>query len=191
MLILASGSPRRKELLAKLDYTFSVQSADIDETAHKGEKPFDYCKRMAREKAQKIATENPNAYVLGADTPVIAGRRILQNPVDIEDARRMLQLQSSRRVYIPTAICLITPEGKALEDMSKSWIKFKPFMPADIKKHVADDTNWCGISGGFKIQDSTIEQLITCTHGSVSGIVGLPLYETRKLLLRAGLAADV
>ena len=194
-LILASGSPRRKELLARLGFMegedFIIRSADIDETEKKGEKPYAYCKRMAREKAQKVWEETredfPNTCVLGADTPVFAGRKILQNPVDVEDAREMLRTQSGRRVYIATAVCLITPEGKAVEELSKSWVKFKPFTPAEIENHLKNEENWRGASGAFKIQTSAIEQYITCTHGSMTGIIGLPLYETRKILSRANL----
>ena len=183
-LILASQSPRRKELLAKLIADFDVQSADVDESELKNEKPFDYCKRVARSKALKIHEQNPEACVIAADTPVVVGRRILQSAFTREQAEEMISLQSGRRVYIPTAVCVITPEGKVLEDMSKSWVKFKPLTPAEVKKHLDTQENWHGVSGAFRIQDSAVEAMMTNVHGSMSGIIGLPLYETAKLLRR-------
>lgn len=186
-LILASQSPRRRELLGKLGVEFEVCPADIDETPYLREKPYDYCKRIARSKAEKLAALNPDAYVLAADTPVLLGRKILQTPADETEARAMFTELSGRRVYVGTAVCLITPEGKILEDISKSWLKFKPFTKAEIDAHIEDENNWRGVSGAFKIQGSAVECLVTQLHGSVSGIIGLPLYETRKLLKRAGL----
>ncbi|MDD9911507.1 MAG: Maf family protein [Alphaproteobacteria bacterium] len=186
-LILASQSPRRKDLLAKLGVAFEVQSADVDESSVKGETPLAYCRRVAKAKAEKIHQQNPDAIVIAADTPVVAGRRILQSAHTREEAEEMMRIQSGRKVQVPTAVCVITPDGKILEDMAKSWVKFKPLTKPEIERHLADKDNWYGVSGAFKIQDSTVETMIKQVQGSVTGIVGLPLYQTAKLLRRAGL----
>ncbi|MFZ2619975.1 MAG: Maf family nucleotide pyrophosphatase [Alphaproteobacteria bacterium] len=184
-LILASQSPRRKELLGRLVAAFEVMPADVDETELKGEKPLDYCQRVAKAKAMKIHAEQPQATVLAADTPVIVGRRILQTAHTLEQAREMLGHMSGRRIYVPTAMCVITPEGKVFEDVAVSWLKLKKLTAAEMNKHVADPQNWEGASGAFKIQTSGFEQYVIQLHGHLSGIMGLSLYHTAKLLRRA------
>ncbi len=185
-LILASQSFARKELLSELVEEFIVQPADVDESTIRGEKPFDYCKRVTRAKAMKIHELNPDATVIAADTPVIVGRRIIQSAFTREQAEEMLALQSGRRVYIPTAVCVITSDGEVFEDMSKSWVKFKPLTKSEKDWYLSNKDNWYGASGAIKIKHSSIEALMTQVNGSISGIVGLPLYQTAKLLRRAG-----
>lgn len=185
-LILASQSPHRKALLSGLGLSFEVKPADVDESTRKSEKPFDYCKRVTRAKAQKIADENPNCGVLAADTPVVCGRHIMQKAETAEEAADMLRLQSGRRVHVPTAVVVISAQGKIYEKLVDSWVKFKPMTQVDIDRHVADEQNWRHISGALKIQEPSSDRMIKCIHGSLSGIIGLPLYETSNLLKRAG-----
>jgi septum formation protein len=183
-LILASQSPRRKALLAQLGVTFDVKPAHVDESARKGEAPLAYVTRIARAKAQKVAAENPGCVVLAADTPVILGRRILQTPQTVDEARDMLRLQSGRRITIPTVVAAVDARGRVHVKKAVSWVKFKRLSAAEIDAHLADAPRWEGSSGAIKIEN--VERWATCMHGSISGIMGLPLYETALLLKTCG-----
>jgi septum formation protein len=182
-LILASKSPQRARLLTTLGVPFTVKPANVDETPLKHEAPLAYVKRIALAKAAKISAENPGSVVVAADTPVILGRRILQTPETSNEAAQMLTLQSGRRVHIPTVVAVADAQGKLHHKSVDSWIKFKPFTAADIAAYLQSD-KWHG-SGGLCIE--VAEVWATTLHGSYSGIIGLPLYETSVLLARAGL----
>lgn len=186
-LILASQSPRRRQLLAGLGVSFTVMPAHVDETALPAEAPLAYVQRIARAKARKVAAENPGCVVLAADTPVIVGRRILQSPADAADAARMLRLMSNRRVHIPTAVCVVDAAGRVHAKLAASWVKFRPLLAHEIDNIVANPANWQGISGALQVESPLSQRLITTMHGSHSGILGLPLYETGLLLARAGI----
>lgn len=186
-LILASQSPRRRDLLAGLGLTFKILPADVDETPLKAEAPLAYVQRIARAKAQKVAEENPGCVVLAADTPVIVGRRILQKAADAAEAAGMLACMSNRRVHIPTAVCMVDAAGRVHEKTSHSWVKFRPLTKRYIDDFVATPANWEGISGALQIEHPASQRFITTMHGSYSGILGLPLYETSLLLARAGI----
>lgn len=183
-LILASRSPQRRRLLSQIYPHVTADSADIDETEKRGERPYAYCRRVARSKAEAVKARHPAAYVLAADTPVICGARILQTPETAGEAADMLRAQSGRRVYVPTAVCLITPAGRVREKMVKSWLKFKKLSKDEIEAFLASNL-WQGCSGAIDIESS--EMFFQTIHGSHSGIVGLPLYETACLLRGEGL----
>lgn len=184
-LILASASPRRRELIARLGLVpDAVAPADIDETPHKGELPRDYVKRMAREKAE--AASSSEGYVLAGDTVVAAGRRILPKAEDEATARKCLELLSGRRHKVLSAIALRAPDGALRERVSETVVLFKRLSAAEIDAYIASG-EWDGKAGGYAIQ-GIAEGLIARIQGSHSGVVGLPLYETRALLKAAGFA---
>ena len=182
-LILASASPRRRELLTRLGLTdVAVRPADIDETPRKGELPRDYAVRMAREKA--LAIEAADAHVLAGDTVVAAGRRILPKADDETTARRCLELLSARRHRVLSAICLRTPDGSVRERLSETQVRFKRLSDDELDAYLAGG-EWHGKAGGYAIQGAA-EGLIAWIAGSHSGVVGMPLFETRALLKAAG-----
>lgn len=184
-LILASASPRRRELLSRLGLTpDSIVAADIDETPAKGELPRDYARRMAREKA--LAMRGDGAHVLAGDTVVACGRRILPKAEDEATARKCLALLSGRRHRVLSAIALKAPDGSLRERLSETIVRFKPLGVEEIEHYIASG-EWHGKAGGYAIQGSA-EGLIAWIGGSHSGVVGLPLFETRALLKAAGFA---
>lgn len=183
-LTLASASPRRRELLARLGIEpDAVAPADIDETPRKDELPRDYAVRMAREKALAVAADG---FVLGGDTVVAVGRRILPKAEDEATARRCLALLSGRRHRVLSAIALRAPDGSLRERLSETVVRFKRFSDAEIAGYLASG-EWHGKAGGYAIQGAA-EGLVVWLQGSHSGVMGLPLYETRTLLVSAGFA---
>ncbi len=184
-LVLASASPRRRELLARLGIEpVRVVHADIDETPAKAELPRDYAARMAREKA--LAAADPGAHVLAGDTVVAVGRRILPKAEDEAAARACLELMSGRRHRVLSAVALLAPDGTMRERLSETQVRFKRLSEGEIRAYLAGG-EWRGKAGGYAIQGSA-EGLIAWIGGSHSGVVGLPLFETRALLKAAGFA---
>ncbi|MBA4764658.1 MAG: septum formation protein Maf [Erythrobacter sp.] len=182
-LILASASPRRRELIARLGLTpDAINPADIDETPAKDELPRDYARRMAREKAEAAASNE--GFVLAGDTVVAAGRRILPKAEDETTARQCLELLSGRRHRVYSAIALRAPDGIVRERLSETMVLFKRLSGHEVDIYIASG-EWHGKAGGYAIQ-GIAEALITRIQGSHSGVVGLPLYETRALLKAAG-----
>jgi len=181
-LILASASPRRRELLARLGIEPSeVLPAEIDETPIPAEPPRDYATRMAREKALAIDSDG---HVLAGDTVVAAGHRILPKAEDEATARKCLELLSGRRHRVLSAIALNSPDGTLRERLSETIVRFKRLSAEEIAAYLASG-EWQGKAGGYAIQGSA-EGLIQRIDGSHSGVVGLPLYDTRALLKSAG-----
>ncbi len=182
-LILASASPRRRELLARLGIEPSaIAAADIDESEALGELPRAYAARVAREKA--LAVEGGDAFVLSGDTVVALGRRILPKAEDADTARRCLSLISGRRHRVLSAVALKYPDGTLRERLSETVVRVKRLTPDEIEAYLASG-EWHGKAGGYAIQGS-FEGLIAAIAGSHSGVMGLPLYETRALLKSAG-----
>ena len=162
----------------------AINPADIDETPAKGELPRAYAKRMAREKAEAAASSD--GFVLAGDTVVSVGRRILPKAEDEETARECLALLSGRRHRVLSAIALRSPDGTLRERLSETIVMFKRLSPEEIDAYIASG-EWDGKAGGYAIQ-GIAEGLINRIQGSHSGVVGLPLYETRTLLKAAGFA---
>ena len=182
-LVLASASPRRRELIARLGIVPSaIAAADIDETPHKAELPRVYAARMAREKV--IAVAGGAAHVLAGDTVVALGRRILPKAEDEAAARQCLKLLSGRRHRVLSALALKAPDGTLRERLSETIVRFKPLSQTEIDAYIAGG-EWHGKAGGYAIQGSA-EGLIAWISGSHSGVMGLPLFETRALLKAAG-----
>jgi septum formation protein len=182
-LILASASPRRLELLARLGVTpDAVLPAEIDETAHKAEIPDRYALRMAMEKAAAVA--EPGSLTLAADTVVAAGRRILPKTETEAEARAALSLLSGRRHRVHSAVSLTDSEGRTRTRLSTSIVAFKRLSVEEIEVYLSSG-EWCGKAGGYAIQGRA-EALVRMLSGSHSGVMGLPLYETRALLRASG-----
>lgn len=203
-LILASASPRRRELLARLGIEpVSIVHADIDETPLKGELPRAYAVRMAHRKARVVhipagsigfisspGQEPPDfvthakSHILAGDTVVAVGRRILPKAEDEATARQCLELLSGRRHRVLSAVALCAPDGNVSERLSETIVRFKRLTEAEIGAYLATG-EWHGKAGGYAIQGAA-EGLIAWISGSHSGVVGLPLFETRALLKAAG-----
>ena len=179
MLILASASPRRIELLAQIGIKPDlVMPANIDETPLKRELPKALAVRLASCKAE--ATESrEEAVILAADTVVACGRRILPKAEDDMQVRQCLELLSGRRHQVYSAVC-VKKGGKKREAISVSIVKFKRLEKYEIDAYVASGEG-VGKAGGYGLQGMAA-QFITWISGSYSGIVGLPLYETKNLL---------
>lgn len=184
-LVLASASPRRLDLLARLGVgPDAVVPAEIDETPGKGELPPFYAARMAAEKAAAVAAREAGALILAADTVVAAGRRILPKTENEDEARQALALLSGRRHKVLSAVTLIGADGVARHRLSTTIVAFKRFSPAELDAYL-ESGEWQGKAGGYAIQGRA-EALVRMISGSHSGVVGLPLYETRALLRAAG-----
>ena len=184
-LVLASASPRRLDLLARLGVVpDAIDPAELDETPRKAEEPLPYARRLAAEKAKLVAARHPGALVLGADTVVAVGRRILPKAEDVDTARDCLTLLSGRRHRVHSAITLIDGEGRARHRSSTSILAFKRLSPQELDAYLASG-EWQGKAGGYAIQGFA-ESLVRSLTGSHSGVMGLPLFETRALLEAAG-----
>lgn len=182
-LLLASASPRRLELLGRIGVTpEQVIATRIDETPRTGELPPAYARRMAAEKAE--AARSAGALVLAADTVVAAGRRILPKTETIDEARSCLKLLSGRRHRVHSAVTLIDAKGQARHRLSTSMVAFKQLSDMELDAYL-DCGEWQGKAGGYAIQGRA-EALVRMLQGSHSGVMGLPLFETRALLRSAG-----
>ncbi len=183
-IILASASPRRLALLKQVGIVpQKVVAADIDETPQKAELPAKYAARMAREKANIIAAKYPDNVVLAADTVVACGRRIFPKAEDAKTAVMCLRHLSGRRHRVYTAICVIK-NGREYEETVLTQLKMNLLSDKQIADYITGK-EWEGKAGGYAIQGSA-EAFIPWISGSYSNVVGLPLYETLKLLARAG-----
>jgi septum formation protein len=183
-LVLASTSPRRRDLLARIGVVPDrIDAPDIDETPLKGELPRAYVQRIARGKARAVVRAD-DEIVLAGDTTIAVGRRILGKPEDEADLRRMLGLLSGRRHHCLSAVCLIDGAGKERLRLSDTIVAFKRLTDAEIDRYVASGEGM-GKAGGYAIQGRA-EAFVRFLAGSHSGVVGLPVFETRALLESAG-----
>ena len=190
-LILASASPRRLALLNQIGIEPEhLVPAHVDETPEKGELPRKLAIRLADLKAltaqhkARSAGFGNGALVLAADTVVAVGRRILPKAEEEATARACLELISGRRHRVLSAVALLAPDGTLRERLSETQVRFKRLSEEEIRAYLAGG-EWHGKAGGYAIQGSA-EGLIAWIGGSHSGVVGLPLFETRALLKSAG-----
>lgn len=184
-LVLASSSPRRLDLLARIGVSpDAVIPAAIDETPARGELPRVYAARMAAEKAEAVRGEAAGAIVVAADTVVAVGRRILPKAETEAEARQALALLSGRRHRVYSAVTVVDPGGFARHRLSTTIVLFKRLDETELAAYL-ESGEWRGKAGGYAIQGRA-EALIRHVAGSHSGVVGLPLFETRALLLAAG-----
>lgn len=182
-LILGSGSPRRRELLAQIGVVADdVRPPDIDETPLKGELPKDYCSRIAREKVAAVKADHEDI-VLCADTTVALGRRIMGKPADAGEAAEFLVALGGRRHRIITSVAIKRGDQLWQRDVV-SQAKMKRLSDDELNFYLATG-DWQGKAGGYAIQGPA-GAFIPWISGSFTGIVGLPLAETAALLLAAG-----
>lgn len=190
-LVLASGSPRRLELLQQIgqepDFFFPVQA---DETPKKGEAPRSLAKRLAREKAEiafesiKHSDDMSGSYVLAADTVVGLGRRVLPKAELLDEAAHCLQLLSGRNHRVYTGVTLATPKGTLRHRLVETRMRFKRLSRVEMEAYLASG-EWRGKAGGYAIQGIASAFTVKLV-GSYSNVVGLPLYETMSLLVGEG-----
>jgi septum formation protein len=176
-LVLASGSPRRRDLLALLGVPFSATDADVDETPHDGERPLDLVRRLAADKARSVDGDP----VLAADTVVDVDGEVLGKPVDADDARRMLRCLSGRTHLVHTAVAVRSGEQVELEVVSTS-VRFVPVSEEAIEWYVGTGEPF-GKAGAYALQGAG-GALVDGVEGSVSNVVGLPLATVVRLLER-------
>lgn len=190
-LVLASGSPRRLELLQQIglepDFFFPVQA---DETPRRGEAPRSLAKRLAKEKAElavrsvALSDEMEGSYVLAADTVVGLGRRILPKAELLDEAALCLQLLSGRNHKVYTGVTLVTPKGTMRHRLVETRIRFKRLSRVEMEAYLASG-EWRGKAGGYAIQGIAASFAVKMV-GSYTNVVGLPLYETMSMLVGEG-----
>ena len=170
-LVLASESPRRREILAAAGFTFEVRPASLDEKLRSGESPRDFARRLAREKAEAVPA-NAGEIVLGADTVVLVDDRVLGKPVDEADAASMLRLLSGREHAVITGICLRSRDHCVI-DAATTKVRFRPLSEGEIAAYVASGEPF-GKAGGYAIQglgSKFVEGIVGCYFN----VVGLPV----------------
>ncbi|OZB11880.1 MAG: septum formation protein Maf [Marinobacter sp. 34-60-7] len=182
-LILASASPRRAELLTQMGVRFDVRPADIDETVADDESPGAYVERLAREKALAVAATQAGAVVLGSDTTVVLDGVILGKPTSAEDAEAMLDRLSGQTHQVMTGIAVVSGQ-QCCSDVVVTDVTFRALSREEIRAYVAsgepmDKAGAYGIQGLGGV-------FVAHLNGSYSSVVGLPLYETARLLSHVG-----
>jgi nucleoside triphosphate pyrophosphatase len=187
-LILASASPRRRELLQQIGVTHRCEPADIDESLRDQEKPAEYVLRMAREKAAAVAARHPgeDVAVLAADTSVVIDEDVLGKPANRFDGLGMLARLSGRQHTVLTAICLQTPEGEVHSELVETGVDFVQLTREQCEAYLATDEPW-DKAGGYGIQ-GLAGAFVSSIDGSYSNVVGLPLAETWRALSAQGIA---
>ncbi len=184
-LILASASPRRLELLRQIGIEpAAIVPAAIEERVLPREPPRAYAIRLAEAKARAVAVSHPDAYVLGADTVVACGRRILPKALDEATARRCLALLSGRRHRVLGGICVIAPGGRCARRLVSSVVALARLEPREVDAYIAAG-EWHDKAGGYAIQGRAAA-FVRHLSGSYSNVVGLPLHETAALLRGLG-----
>ena len=187
-LILASQSPRRKELLKQLGYDFTCVPADIDESVLSSESPEQYVARLALAKAQAIAIKHDDVVVLGSDTSVVFGQHILGKPESLSDCHTMLTMLSGNTHEVVTAIAGV--KGQRFEVVIVSTaVDFKTLSEKEITHywHTGEPQDKAGAYGIQGIAGQFVKQI----RGSYSAVVGLPLYETAQLLSAFGVKSSM
>jgi septum formation protein len=186
-LVLASGSPRRVELLQQAGIEPDrLVPADVDETPERSEHARSLAKRLSRAKAVRALTvlrsetAAEGCYILAADTVVSVGRRILPKANLLDEAANCLRLLSGRSHRVYTGICLITPDGKIRQRLVESRVRFKRLSREELEAYLASG-EWRGKAGGYAIQ-GLAGTFVVKLVGSYTNIVGLPLHETVNLL---------
>ena len=192
-LILASQSPRRKELLAQLGYQFSVQASDIDEAVETAETAYGYVLRLAEQKAQHVLSlvpqaERASSFVLGSDTSVVYKGKILGKPDSLEDCINALSLLSNSQHQVLTAIALASEEGMKGQVVTTE-VTFKALTKAEMTAYWLTGEPH-DKAGSYGIQ-GIAGQFAKTINGSYSAVVGLPLYETAQLLASAGFSSSI
>jgi septum formation protein len=190
-LVLASGSPRRIELLQQAGIELDrALPAEVDETPLRAEHPRSLAKRLSKAKAEKALEslkaepDFAGAYILAADTVVAVGRRILPKAELVDEASNCLQLLSGRSHRVYSGVCLISPEGKLRQRLVETRVRFKRLGREELESYLASG-EWRGKAGGYAVQ-GLAGTFVVKLVGSYTNVVGLPLYETVGLLTAEG-----
>ncbi len=186
MLILASASPRRQEILRNAGIEFTVQTADIDEIVHQGESPRECAERLAREKARTVAKRGPGSFVLGADTIVVVDGEILGKPRDEAEAARMLRLLSGRGHEVITGVCLIGPGWTESVQSERTLVAMSEISEREIQAYVATGEPM-DKAGAYAIQGMA-SRWIPRIEGDYFNVVGLPMALVSRMLKERGAA---
>jgi septum formation protein len=186
-LYLASASPRRRQLLAQVGIGCTVLPADIDESRLPGEPPGDYVLRLALAKARAARgrAPRPDVPVLAADTAVVVDGEVLGKPGSAEEGARMLGLLSGRAHRVLTAVAVVSARGESVA-VSASEVEFRALAPAEIAAYWRTGEP-ADKAGGYAVQGLGAV-FISALRGSFSGVMGLPLFETARLLADHGIA---
>jgi septum formation protein len=186
LLILASASPRRRQLLQEVGVAFTVEPSNTDETVLPGESPSDYAIRVAQEKAQDVAIHHPGSWVLGADTIVALDGRIFGKPRDADDGFRMLSSLSGCVHHVMTAFVLLNSAGQVQESQIViSQVTFKSLSDGQIREYLATGEPF-DKAGAYAVQGMG-SALVEHVEGSYTNVVGLPVEEVLAALHRAGI----
>ena len=184
--ILASQSPRRRELLASIGLDFDVVPSNIPEARGEDESPEEYVARLSREKAAAIAREHPSRWIIAADTTVLLGDQILEKPLDDEDAKRMLATIAGRTHIVYTGVTLQNVERQHHETrVATSEVRMLPLDARDVAWYVATGEP-LDKAGAYAVQGIGA-MFIDSIHGSYTNVVGLPLATLFQMLRKAGL----
>ncbi|HIE41958.1 MAG TPA: septum formation protein Maf [Nitrospinaceae bacterium] len=182
-LILASQSPRRLELLRQITDQFEVVPSSVEEKLDPGLRPEENAKLLARAKAESVAKNYPDSWVIGADTLVALHQEILEKPVDAPDALRMLSRLSGKEHRVMTGICVVSP-GKTLDKSVTSKVRFKSLTAEEISNYVLTGEPM-DKAGAYAIQGKG-SFMVRDFSGSKSNIIGLPIDELKILLIKTG-----
>lgn len=188
-VILASASPRRAEILARVTYPFAIVPADVDESRRAGEAPEDYVRRLAREKAARVSREHPDAWVLGADTIVAQDDDIFGKPEDDRDAARMLARLSAAPHRVLTGLAWARAGEAVLDATSRSDVRFRALGDGEIADYVASGEPR-DKAGAYAIQGGAA-RFVAGVTGSVTGVIGLPLEDLAASAARLGIPPAV
>lgn len=182
-VILASGSPRRAELLARLGVNAQRSPVDLDETQLPGELPEDYVERLSRAKAEAGLAKFPGKLVIGSDTTVVLGEQIFGKPVDKQDYLRMLTLLSGTRHWVLTGVALASDTGTDYR-LNRTEVKFREISKLELESYwqTGEPLDKAGAYGIQGMAGVFIEEI----KGSYSGVMGLPVAEAEQLLTQAG-----
>jgi septum formation protein len=180
-IVLASGSPRRKQILTSVGWEFTSVPPDIDETERDGEPPADYVVRLAREKAEVVAASNPGSVVLGADTTVVADGQILGKPVDMDDAQRMVRMLAGNWHEVLTGVAVVK-NGETRAAMQRTRVKFSPMTDDEIE-FLATEGDPLDKAGAYAVQKQAA-LFIEGIEGDHWNIVGLPIRLVYELIQR-------
>lgn len=187
VLVLASASPRRAELLTKAGLTFEVDAAGIDESLSRRLGLTDGLIDVAKRKARVVAERHPGAFVLAADTVIVRNDEVLGKPADAEEATQALRRLSGREHRVLTAVVVLAPDGARFSDVVETRVTFKELDRATIEAYVATGEP-LDKAGSYAIQGKGAE-LVEAVEGSWTNVVGLPVTLTLELLAEAGFEA--
>jgi septum formation protein len=183
-IILASASPRRRELLRQIGLIFAVVPSEIEEDVKDGEEPREHVLRLARIKAQEIARDQDSAVIIAADTIVVLGGEILGKPKDEEEAFEMLSRLSGRVHRVFTGFCVLSSDGSEYSEAVESKVRFKHLTPEEIRGYIKTGEPM-DKAGAYAVQGRG-SYMIKKIQGSYTNVVGLPLCELVEVLVRFG-----